>query len=297
MKKTIHGCTCKEEWSFTPDGKKYKGCVIGGPDNALCPLTDDPKKVKESCKGSSHARPYCAVKEKNCGWINKRDSGLQKGQGIDWCDWSPYTFGEARNAPPLIYNTRRYYLGLAIYIILYTVCIPWILYKVNKLYLMTAVLPNYHLFAEALSFHKGVGAGVSPSIFSFLTINEVSPNACSLISDKILDLCSLLGLMYIVTTNSLKKGVLYGILFGIIILIVTHILGGFVISRVCSILYYKVFTYMRTHWSDSRRTLISAMGGGIVAIFLIVMEAHLLKYLDTSKDLLKIIKKYGNYFN
>ena len=70
MKKTIHGCTCKEEWSFTPDGKKYKGCVIGGPDNALCPLTDDPKKVKESCKGSSHARPYCAVKEKNCGWIN-----------------------------------------------------------------------------------------------------------------------------------------------------------------------------------------------------------------------------------
>ena len=93
MKKTIHGCTCKEEWSFTPDGKKYKGCVIGGPDNALCPLTDDPKKVKESCKGSSHARPYCAVKEKNCGLINKRDSGLQKGQGIDWCDWSPYTFG------------------------------------------------------------------------------------------------------------------------------------------------------------------------------------------------------------
>ena len=162
---------------------------------------------------------------------------------------------------------------------------------------MTAVLPNYHLFAEALSFHKGVGAGVSPSIFSFLTINEVSPNACSLISDKILDLCSLLGLMYIVTTNSLKKGVLYGILFGIIILIVTHILGGFIISRVCSMLYYKVFTYMRTHWSDSRRTLISAMGGGIVAIFLIVMEARLLKYLDTSKDLLKLIKKYENYFN
>ena len=64
MSKTIHGCTCKEDWSFAPGGKKYKGCVIGGPDNALCPLTKDPNKVKDSCRGSSHSRPYCAVKAK-----------------------------------------------------------------------------------------------------------------------------------------------------------------------------------------------------------------------------------------
>ena len=289
MKKTIHGCTCKEEWSFTPGGKKYKGCVIGGPDNALCPLTEDPNKIKESCKGSSRSRPYCVVKEKNCGWTTKRDSGLKDGNGIDWCDWSPLSFGEARNAPPLLIDTYRYYIGLAIYIAVYTFCIPWILYKANKLYLLAALLPNYHLFAEALSFHKGFGAGLKTSIFSFLTINETSPNSCSLISDKILDLCSLLGFVYIVTVNSLKNGIWYGIIFGLIILLITHILGSFIISRTCSIIYYKALSWRRTHLSNRTRTIISSLGGSIVAFILIFIEAILLKKLN-NKDILKIVK-------
>ena len=282
MSKTIHGCTCKEEWSFAPGGKKYKGCIIGGPDNALCPLTEDPNKVKDSCKGSSHSRPYCAVKEKNCGWVKKRDSGLQDGQGIDWCDWSTLPFGEARNTPPLIYDAKRYYIGLIIYIIIYTFVLPWILYTANKLYLLTALLPNYHLFAEALSFHKGFGGGhAGPSIFSFLVVNESSPNTVAVISNKILDLCSLLGLVYIVVVNSISKNIIYGLAFGFIILIMTHLLGSFIISKTCSYLYYKIFTYPRTGWKKEKRTLISALGGIIVALLLIFIEAIMLKKLRT----------------
>ena len=171
MSKTIHGCTCKEEWSFAPGGKKYKGCVMGGPDNALCPLTKDSNKLKKGCIGSSQSRPYCAVKEKNCGWIKKNDSGLQEGQGIDWCDWSTFSFGEERNTPPMILNPRRYYIGLGIFIIIYTFIIPWIFYATNKLFLLNSLLPNFHLFATALSFPATHTGSYDTSKFSFLIVN------------------------------------------------------------------------------------------------------------------------------
>lgn len=297
MKKTIHGCTCKEEWSFTPDGKKYKGCVVGGPDNALCPLSEDIDNIKESCKGSSHSRPYCVVKEKNCGWVHKDDSGMKDGEGIDWCDWSTLPFGEARNTPPLIIDEKRYYVGLLIYITVYSIVIPWVLYATNKLYLLAALLPNYHLFAEALSFHRGFGGGhKGPSIFSFLVVNESSPNTVSVISNKILTLCSLLGLVYIVVINSLQKGVLYGVAFGIIILIMTHLLGSFLISKVCSYLYYRVFTYSRTKWKSGTRAFISALGGVAAALLLIFIEALMLKKLRTGyiNKIANIIMHYIN---
>ena len=148
--------------------------------------------------------------------------------------------------------------------------------------MLTALLPNYHLFAEALSFHKGFGGGhAGPSIFSFLVVNESSPNTVAVISNKILDLCSLLGLVYIVVVNSISKNIIYGLAFGFIILIMTHLLGSFIISKTCSYLYYKIFTYPRTGWKKEKRTLISALGGIIVALLLIFIEAIMLKKLRT----------------
>ena len=280
MSKTIHGCTCKEEWSFAPGGKKYKGCVMGGPDNALCPLTKDSNKLKKSCIGSSQSRPYCAVKEKNCGWIKKNDSGLQEGQGIDWCDWSTFSFGEERNTPPMILNPRRYYIGLGIFIIIYTFIIPWILYATNKLFLLNSLLPNFHLFATVLSFPSTHTGSYDTSKFSFLIVNEAAPNTVALISSKILDLCSLLGLVYIVIINSIKKNIAYGLVFGAIILTMTHLVGVNIIKKTNNYLYYKILTKKQTGWGKRKRSFISAIGGMGIALIMIFVEGVLLKQLN-----------------
>ena len=100
--KTIHGCTCKDEFMI---GKyKIKGqCAYGGNDGAggkkgTCPPVTDPKKLSKDCIRDAD-RPRCIIKEQGkCGYRGVEWGGvLDKDEYWDFCTFSEKNALKAEN--------------------------------------------------------------------------------------------------------------------------------------------------------------------------------------------------------
>jgi len=285
--KTIHGCTCKNEWSFTPGGKKYKGCIMGGPDNALCPTTYKKGNLKKSCLGSKAARPYCVVNEKECGYYTYKESGIP-GVGTDWCDWSSYTFGNTQRRPAFVLHQNKFYGGLILYIILYYLGGIYIFNKFNYSSGLVTWLPNPSLFAATLSWTSSLPY---LDIFKYLS-NKPTTTAVGAFSNKTLQICGLLGLAFVALR---RKNTKQSIIFICVMLLFSHAIGPPLILRICAFIYYKILARHDTDANDPNITrfsrkiqlLLTSIFGFIIAMFLIYIENLIIRYLEGNKYIQK----------
>ena len=182
---TTNGCVCKNE---------YK--------------TNSGKTIKNSCNTEGTIIPWCVVKGK-CGV-----QGKGKTTWYDKCILSS-------KSPIEITYGKNYFSqnlkGIFIYIVVFVIIIPIILYRYGFTELLEVYMPNFDLLATAVSFG---GGPANTRIFKEL-YNTHSENILGKTSTLLINYLSLLGLTYLIArrvniTKSVAKG--WGIGFVMLLL-------------------------------------------------------------------------------
>jgi hypothetical protein len=245
---TTNGCVCKNE---------YK--------------TNSGKTIKNSCNTEGTIIPWCVVKGK-CGV-----QGKGKTTWYDKCILSS-------KSPIEITYGKNYFSqnlkGIFIYIVVFVIIIPTILYRYGFTELLEVYMPNFDLLATAVSFGGGPG---NSRIFQEL-YDKNSKNILGQTSTLMINYLSLLGLTYLVarrvnSTNSLAKG--WGI--GFVMLFLTYLIPNDIISLIQKKFagYFLGIKYDFT--ASATQYLITVVVGLCVAAMFIGLE---LKILENHKTLI-----------
>ena len=122
-------------------------------------------------------------------------------------------------------QARRQITGFILFIAIFVVCIPIILFKFHYYTLLEAYLPNIDLLANSLSWHGGPN-GIWKDLYLPL------PNSWySFTSQNIINYIAILGLTYIIARETLKtKSIIKGWSIGFIMILMTYLLPGHFIS-------------------------------------------------------------------
>jgi hypothetical protein len=226
--KTIHGCRCKKNYKVGKWAFDNGVCVYGGNDGAggkkgTCPPVRDRKNLSKECIKDAY-RPRCIVEEQGkCGYRGVNWGGvLDKDENWDYCEDSAHAQLYGTNAgvgSPKYKNPRKHIIGLVIFICLFAVFFPFIIYYISKNILFSFVwTANLPLFATAIGFHNGL---FGSRYFSFL-YREIQETLFEKISHFILFFISLFSLLFIVLNtsfNNYKKNKLNLVKIGIIVLV------------------------------------------------------------------------------
>ena len=172
---TKNGCTCKNE---------YK--------------TNTGKTIKNGCTNEGSITPWCVV-EGRCG-----AQGASKTRWYDRCSATSETPVKVIYGKDYFYQNLK---GIILYIVVFVVAIPIILYRYGFTEVLEVYMPNFDLLATAVSF----GGGPSNSRIFQELYNTDSENILGQTSTLMINYLSLLGLTYLVArrvniTNSLAKG-------------------------------------------------------------------------------------------
>jgi hypothetical protein len=195
---TTNGCKCKNEY------KSESGTVY-----------------KQSCNIDDATDPWCIVEGK-CG--QSVAGGELKGKWWDRCTAS------SKKPDDIVYG-KHYFTqnlkGIAIYIIVFVITIPILLYKYRYNEILEVYMPNFDLLATAVSF----GGGPRDSRIFQELYNSGSENIMGQTSTLFINYLSLLGLTYLVArrvdiTKSLAKG--WGI--GFVMLFLTYLVPNEIIA-------------------------------------------------------------------
>ena len=255
---TRHGCICKNKYVDSDDRTHIDTCT-----------TDDGDAV------------WCAVKGK-CGMPNL--TGKLKGQWWDNCDLAPRSVFDSS-----IKYGKKYFgynmIGIIIYIIIFVITIPIILYRSGYHAFLEVYMPNFDLLATAISYGAGPG---KYNIFQEL-YNSKSDNLLGYSSTLFINYLSLLGLTYLVArrvklTKSLAKG--WGI--GFVMLLLTYLVPNEFISAAQHRFAKKLTDVFGIQPSRSRPPYISyfsvvglglLIAGGFILVEKVLVSNHKL-WLD-----------------
>lgn len=178
-------------------------------------------------------------------------------------------------------------IGLIVFIIIFVLSIPIILYK-NKLFnILEVYLPNVDLVANLLTWTNGP-FGIWKNLYSGNTIFEFT-------SQIIINYIALLGITYIVAKETKKSNSIFeGVSFAVIMLLCTYLLPGNIVIWFMNKSYEKITSLDLTYnISSSFATIV----GIIVTLFFLLIEIVLLKYYRTYiKKYLKAILKSSDMF-
>jgi len=251
--KTSNGCICKNEYK-TGIGKKYK---------EQCNLDD------------GKFSPWCVVDGK-CGYRAETE-GTKGGMWWDHC--------VAKAAHPQPKHGENYYTrnikGIIIYVIIFVITIPLLLYKFGYHRFLEVYMPNFDLLATAISFEGGPG-----NSYIFQELYEGYPeNLLGQTSTLLINYMSLLGLTYLIArrvnlTKSLAKG--WGI--GFVMLFLTYLVPNNIIMSA----QHKAAKYLFKLQPGEKKSLfeylsIVSIGLGISGMF-ILAEAHIIENHKTLID-------------
>jgi hypothetical protein len=238
---TVNGCTCKSEYK-SESGNSYKN----------------------ACNLDDATVPWCVVEGK-CGRL--LNNGKLKGKWWDQCA------AKGEDITP-IYG-KNYFnqnlKGIFIYIVIFVITIPILMYRYGFNELLEVYMPNFDLLATAVSFGGGPG---NTRIFQEL-YNTKSENLLGQLSTLFINYMSLLGLTYLVArrvnlTKSLAKG--WGI--GFVMLLLTYLIPNAIITFI----QHKFADYFFNLKTGQNKTLfayfsIVAVGLGIAGIFISIEKA------------------------
>ena len=209
--KTIHGCTCKDEFMI---GKyKIKGqCAYGGNDGAggkkgTCPPVTDPKKLSKDCIRDAD-RPRCIIKEQGkCGYRGVEWGGvLDKDEYWDFCTFSEKNALKAENEKYTEVELRspfRAFCGFIIFIAIFVFAIPTIIYKKDSRSVSFILfwLANITWFATSIAYRNGF---FNTQLFSWITKTDPT-NIYTKITMLILQIISLLSVVMLILNMKKTK--------------------------------------------------------------------------------------------
>lgn len=209
--KTIHGCTCKDEFMIG----KYKikdQCAYGGNDGAggkkgTCPPVTDPKKLSKDCIRDAD-RPRCIIKEQGkCGYRGVEWGGvLDKDEYWDFCTFSEKNALKAENEKYTevgLQSPFRTFCGFIIFIAIFVFAIPTVIYKKksNTVSFLLFWLTNITWFAASIAYRNGF---FNTRLFSWITDPEPT-NIYTKITKFILQTISLLSLLMLILKMKKKS--------------------------------------------------------------------------------------------
>ena len=213
--KTRHGCTCVNEF------KTFQG----------------EKKIKNACTLFDDDEAWCLVKGK-CG--RAAIAGTYKGKYWDYCLPSKTSFLDSsiKDGPNYVRNNL---IGISIFVIIFIITIPTILYKSGYHALLEVYMPNFDLLATAVSYNGGpYGIPIFQELY-----NPNSHNLLGFSSRLFINYLSLLGLTYLVARRvKLSKSLSKGWAIGFVMLILTYLVPNEFISGIQTKLGELIFEYI-----------------------------------------------------
>jgi hypothetical protein len=264
---TTNGCTCKNE---------YKD--------------DSGKTIKNSCtaEGSSD-EPWCVVKGK-CG-AKGRNSEIRP--HVRWYDNCTLT-GQAAGVGDIVYG-KDYFdqnmKGIIVYIVIFVIAIPIILYRFKFYGFLEVYMPNFDLLATAVSFGGGPG---DTRIFQEL-YNKNSNNLLGQTSMLFINYLSLLGLTYLVARQvKISKSIAKGWGMGFIMLFFTYLVPNGIISYIQK-KFAAIFLDLKFDFTATltEYLIVVVLGLGVAGGFILVERA----ILDEKRLHMPFIKRLLNIGN
>jgi hypothetical protein len=152
------------------------------------------------------------------------------------------------------------YFRLIIFIIIFIITIPTLLFKLDGYIILQAYMPNLDLISTLTTFN------------SFTTIDDVyiyEPDSIhERISKSIINYSALLGLIFIVIKQSIKNNNVYlGLALSSIMLIITYFAPSLYLA--------KSMKYMK---NKTKSNSIGTIYGLLIVIVLILIEGRLIHY-------------------
>lgn len=172
-------------------------------------------------------------------------------------------------------NMNKHILGLIIYVIVFVICIPYLLIKYKLWNILSAYFPNLDLIASVIGYHGGPH---NTFIWTHL-YNPADSTLVGYITSNVINLFALLGVTYIIAyytfiTNNIYKG--WSRAF--IMLPMTY----FIPSNF--IIYYmnKYGNYLNKYLSDASilHYLLVVLLGLFIASLFILLESQLIDKLS-----------------
>tara|TARA_B110000858_G_scaffold65207_1_gene75596 strand:+ start:1262 stop:1861 length:600 start_codon:yes stop_codon:yes gene_type:complete len=174
-------------------------------------------------------------------------------------------------------DVKKQTIGVIIYIIVFIIGIPLLLYKNKYFTILEGYLPNVDLIANVLSWHGGpfdMWGDLYPSI---------PISTYGFISQSFVNYIALLGLTYIVAREvKLTGNVVKGWSIGFVMLLMTYLLPSNLV----------------THIMNKIKSIFNSKNAGtafgfIISISIIILESFIIKH--TRHSLLNIGKKIINF--
>ena len=249
---TRHGCECKEEYHD--------------------PLEN--KMVKNKCIYGTGTDKWCITKDK-CGKESKIEGKDGKKYWRDYCD--PLLRSVFSN--DWIYSANYNYTiisGFLIYLIIFVICIPALLYYKKYYELLEVYMPNFDLLATAISYNAGPGQS---RIFGDL-YNAHSENILGFISTTFINYISLLGVSFLIARRAVKyNSIAKGFSVGLVMILFTYLLPNDIMSWLQgSISGILQKNYALKPRIDKIYYYIIAVIGLLIACFFIMIEKIILQH-------------------
>ena len=182
-------------------------------------------------------------------------------------------------------NTKKQFLGLLLYIGVFIIIIPVLLYKFKFFTILEGYLPNIDLLATCLSWHGGP-YDIWTELYPTTPITTYG-----FLSQSFINYGALLGLTYIVAREAkLTHSVIKGWSLGLVMLLMTYLLPSNFITH--------VMNGLNTHLGDGiLNQIITTMAGLLISICIILFESFIISYfrhalVKVGKSIIQFPKKF-----
>lgn len=171
-------------------------------------------------------------------------------------------------------NLKTHILGFALYIIIFAICIPYLLVKHKYWSILSVYFPNLDLMASVLGYH---GGPMNTNIWRYL-YNPTTHTIAGYITSNIINYLALIGVTYIVAYFTfIKKNIYEGWGRAFIILPITYFIPSNIIIQLMNIIGRYLDQYTR-NISIINYLIVIAVGFSIISLFILI-EASLLHYI------------------
>lgn len=185
-------------------------------------------------------------------------------------------------------------IGFSIFVLVFSIVIPYYLFKYKQYEFLNAYMPNVDMIATAISWRGGPNLFTDNDNIWLYLYNPDNTTFAGWLSEVLINYLALLGLTFIVAFNSYKyNSWVKGWSMAIVMCFLTYLVPGFIILKVQSIVsqYMGINVYYLEE--DNVHYLISSVIGLIVAALIILLESFILK--NYSYIFENIINYFRNY--
>ena len=183
------------------------------------------------------------------------------------------------------FNMTKQFLGLSLYIAVFIIIIPVLLYKFKFFTILEGYLPNIDLLATCLSWHGGP-YDIWTELYPTTPITTYG-----FLSKSFINYGALLGLTYIVAREAkLTNSTIKGWSLGLVMLLITYLLPSNFITHAMN----DLNKYLKGSMPNQ---MIITLAGLIMSLCIILLESFIISYfrhalVKVGKSIIQFPKKF-----